>query len=417
MKKEATVDLTHVERIRRALSQHAGRPEVVEILSAIERAHEQVNAVLGGNDAGGTFEYSHLAWAKTQLSKPQDSLPLTAETRPTPTGALAGFGQYEEYDPRWLETLAEYLEHLGVEKPEFGADPQCIAMQDDTTLAIAGDWATGFFEKQASAASRIAELMSGADYTIHLGDTYYAGTKDQVRDNFVAGWKPGRKGSLALPGNHEMYTKGWPFMQALGEHFKAQCGTTFFAMRNAHWLVLALDSAYFAPHMYLGGTLGPEKYRHHLLGHEHPNRQLEFARAQLAARGARRVILFTHHPPFELADPERKRGLEAEVLGLFGPYGLKGGPDYWAWGHIHATAAYFDVPGRYRARLIGHGAIPYGEASSLAGCVQFYEWERAGDPLYPDRVWNGFLQLHLSGDRLTERLIAENGATRFSAPF
>jgi hypothetical protein len=56
-------------------------------------------------------------------------------------------------------------------------------------------------------------------FTIHIGDVYYVGTVDEVQSNVLgiapAGvqkgvkWPWGSRGTFALNGNHEMYTRGW----------------------------------------------------------------------------------------------------------------------------------------------------------------------------------------------------------------
>ncbi len=407
MEIEAKVDPSHVERIRRALRDHAGTPEVAELLAAIDSAHEHAHRALAG-DESASLEHSHLAWARTQLFAPADPLPARARTRVTKAGELAGYGKYEEFDPGWLETLAEYLEHILTAKPRFGESPQCIEIGDRASLAIAGDWATGYWEGDDTAAARIARLMSDADYTIHLGDTYYAGTELQVSDQLTARWPRGKRDCFAVPGNHEMYTKGWPFRKAIHERFPSQQRTTFFALRNAQWLVLALDTAYFAPFMYLDGTLGPDD-----------DAQRAFARGLLAERGARRVILFTHHPPYGLVGPAQKRPLQTHVSRFFEASRMPDGPDYWAWGHLHATAVYAGSEGVPRGRLIGHGAIPFGPASELATipAIRWYEQKLAGDDRCPQRVLNGFLRLELDGRDAHEAYVAENGETRWSGAF
>ena len=54
-------------------------------------------------------------------------------------------------------------------------------------------------------------------FTIHLGDVYYVGDSNEVRENFLAEktspytpvkWPMGAKGGFALNGNHEMYAEG-----------------------------------------------------------------------------------------------------------------------------------------------------------------------------------------------------------------
>ena len=58
---------------------------------------------------------------------------------------------------------------------------------------------------------------------------------------------------------------------------------------------------------------------------------------------------------------------------------------------------------------LGHGSIPYGAASELAGpqregVVNWYETKLADDPDVPKRVLNGFVKLVLDGPNLTEEL-------------
>jgi hypothetical protein len=411
-------------RSRRVLRERKNTPEVRDVLDWIEDAHVHAQRALAG-DESASFEHSHLAWAKTALFAPSDPLRARPERHATKSGALRGFGKYEEFDPGWLETLAEYLEHLAVKKPKFGVAPQCVDVASESfTLAVAGDWAAGYWLGEQTPAAKIAGLMSSADYTIHLGDTYYAGTQKQVSEHLTAKWPRGRVDGFAVPGNHEMYTKAWPLMEALAARFPSQRGTTFFALRNPYWLVLALDTSYFASGMYLDGSLGPETVRRHWLGRKRPNPQREFMRQQLARCGKRRVMLFTHHPPYALTGPSKHDGDKKyewarDVLEIFTASGLPSGPDYWAWGHIHATAVYRHVPGTFRGRLIGHGAIPFGASSALAkekakhdGRVVWYESvpvETGGQ-----RMPNGYLRLELDRAKAREALIGENGDVRWS---
>src|ERR1035437_8855390 len=79
---------------------------------------------------------------------------------------------------------------------------------------LAGDWGTGTDEARIVAA---AMEKSEPDFTIHLGDVYYVGDNNEVRENFLGEktspyapvkWPMGAKGSFALNGNHEMYADG-----------------------------------------------------------------------------------------------------------------------------------------------------------------------------------------------------------------
>jgi hypothetical protein len=51
------------------------------------------------------------------------------------------------------------------------------------------------------------------EYTIDLGDTYYAGFKDEISHNLLACWPCGIKYEkcFAMNGNHEMYCGGKPY--------------------------------------------------------------------------------------------------------------------------------------------------------------------------------------------------------------
>ena len=63
------------------------------------------------------------------------------------------------------------------------------------------------------------------DFTIHLGDIYYVGSLAEVNEHFLGvdnphndftpcAWPPGRVGSFALAGNHEMYGLGDAYLRA-----------------------------------------------------------------------------------------------------------------------------------------------------------------------------------------------------------
>ena len=221
--------------------------------------------------------------------------------------------------------------------------------------------------------------------------------------------------AFAIRGNHEMYCKGGkPFMKRLPKYFPAQNGVSCFAMSNENWLVLALDTAYFAKPMFLNGTLGPER-----------RAQWTFAADRLkeAKSANRRVILLTHHAPFNLLRTKHE-DLRHEVHNLFRANRGTDWPDLWAWGHLHNAAVYANAPGEFRGRLIGHGAYPFGCSSDLAkrqcdGVVLWHETVNAGDKEpYDLRVTNGFLRIDLNGRDAHEAIWAELGdEPRWKADF
>src|ERR1019366_1984772 len=87
-------------------------------------------------------------------------------------------------------------------------------IDDRVKISLAGDWGTGTDEARIVAA---AMEPSEPDFTIHLGDVYYVGDNNEVRENFLGEktspyapvkWPMGAECSFALNGNHEMYADG-----------------------------------------------------------------------------------------------------------------------------------------------------------------------------------------------------------------
>src|SRR5215831_5898180 len=90
------------------------------------------------------------------------------------------------------------------------------APDEPVRVSVAGDWATGT-EESEQIAERIRDFLP--HYTLHIGDVYYAGDKDEVETNCLGQaprgsnrrgveFPPGSIGSFAMNGNHEMYANG-----------------------------------------------------------------------------------------------------------------------------------------------------------------------------------------------------------------
>jgi hypothetical protein len=325
----------------------------------------------------------------------------------SPEGVIWGTGKYQELDPGWAEAFAVYLESLlpvfGGKHP-FMVDPQVITIPNDVQIGLAGDWGTGNWRTAANPApstdvgNHMAMLQP--HLTIHLGDVYYAGTSDQEQHLLVNIWPKGSIGSLALNANHEMYSGSKPYFAAIASAtspFAMQKGCSYFALQNDHWVIVGLDSAYFSPEegLYMDGSLGPDE-----------GTQVMFLQQQVAT--GKKVIVLTHHNGLA-ADGSSTTGLWAQVMSAF-PAGA--GPAYWYWGHVHIGAVYQPKPpANVMCRCIGHGALPWGQASELASNanVVWYETRSADDPDIPERVLNGFAMLYLEGPNFQEVLYDENG--------
>ena len=350
----------------------------------------------------------HLMLAHSALTNDSDgvvnSLQAGAVVGVGPDGVIWGTGKYEQFDPGWAEAFAVYLESLLTGKHPFMANPQTIPIPDAVQIALAGDWGTGDWRTAANPApstdvrNHLAFLQP--DVTIHLGDVYYAGTGDQEQHILVNLWPQGSIASLALNSNHEMYSGAKPYFQAISNPpFDQQKGCSYFALENANWVIVGLDSAYFAsePGLYMDGSIEPAG----------GTTQVQFLQSKVAT--GKQMIVLTHHNGLA-EDGSSTTGLWSQVLSAF-PAGS--GPAYWYWGHVHAGVVYKPRgPANVPSRCCGHGALPWGQATHLGNNnpnVLWYEDRFANDPDIPERVLNGFTVLYLDGPKIEEIFYDENG--------
>ncbi|CAF1299922.1 unnamed protein product [Rotaria sp. Silwood1] len=126
--------------------------------------------------------------------------------------------------------------------------------QDDTVnIAVVADWGAGTMESALVASA----MMNGLDltfqqqkathnlphYSIHLGDIYYVGLPTEI-EHCCLGVKPhwadrgvrwpiGQNGSFTIPGNHELYSRGFGYW----DYFLPN-------VENDQWRIIALDTGY-----------------------------------------------------------------------------------------------------------------------------------------------------------------------------
>ncbi len=322
-------------------------------------------------------------------------------------GEIVGFGKYQQLDLRWeLVAGTVWLENLLHKHPFPPGAPTILPMADEVSIALVSDWGTGNFGPGDSPSTKIAKFIPTlhSDYTVHLGDVYYAGTNGEETSKLINLWPQGSKGSFALNSNHEMYSGGGPyFNDAVGGPVfnKLQSPWSFFALENRHWIVVGLDSAYFSDvlTLYMNGTLGKD------------NAQVAFLKT-IASRG-KKVIVLTHHNavPENGVPGNQPLQLFTDVMTAFAGHQA---PFYWYWGHVHIGAAYTPVQSGVRCRCIGYGALPWGYSTDLKtgydqGKIEWFETRNAGDSSDPLRIFNGFVHLKLNGPDLTETFYDENG--------
>ncbi len=326
----------------------------------------------------------------TPLPQSEDELP----TRVLKDGTLLGCRKWELLDLLWSEALLKWIENLRHHAP-FATNPALVKMDSDVVLAIAGDWGTGPFDSHAPAVAVANQMqLALADFTIHLGDVYYAGTHSQ-EDVDMVGWPQGKHGAFTLNSNHEMYSGAHGYFKELSKRFPVQQGTSYFALYNDDWLVVGLDSAYAsdAMNLYMDGTLNTQ--------------QIEWMKT-LPKR--KKLMVLSHHQGFDISG-HNKTALYQPVCDALGRE-----PDYWYWGHLHNGICYAPQGGLH-ARCAGHGAIPYGTTSELNGHarVLWSETQLAGDEAYPQRVLNGYVKVRLKGEEIVETFYGEDGSVRWSS--
>jgi hypothetical protein len=294
---------------------------------------------------------------------------------------------------------------------------------DKCCLGIAADWGSG-----TESAIRVAEGIRtfNPDVTIHMGDVYFAGTPDEY-DRIFIGEPPGAPGSwprgsakrhrlddalaaYAMNGNHEMVSGGYGLIEHALPALDQK--TTYFALENAHWRIVALDTGYTQPH---GGL--SQMFSNFLTDSTSgltPDQEKWLAECVFKDSADKRpVILLSHHQPmsaFEVATPA--------LITQLAPYLDR--TLLWFWGHEHRLALYAPVQlggHTVRGRLIGHAGMPIAPTfTPLANS----EWTSAIVATPPDGVglkdaidgtlyaYCGYMMVTLEDEKLTVRYYNED---------
>jgi hypothetical protein len=321
---------------------------------------------------------------------------------------------YDSTDPGWAYALVA-LAYTWGQTPPFQLPPNypaqpAITIPDNVTLGILGDW--GGWNTPAQ---QIGNTAKAADYLIHLGDVYYAGTNTSdvlepyQSTHFLNVW-PGPAGrSFDLNSNHDMYAHATGYSLttlAPGTAFKAQQGANVFALCNKSFRIVGLDSAYYASvdNLYDVGTLGNAS-----------SGQAMFLQQQatLAAAAGQELIILTHHNGLS-ADGSKPQPLWQEVINQLSA--LAGKSVCWYWGHVHVAAVYQPclINGiTIYPRCCGHGCIPWGVATALKKkSVLWFEREVLG-PGKNYFVTNGYATLTLKGASMTETFYDQSGKSQW----
>jgi Calcineurin-like phosphoesterase len=364
-------------------------------------------------------------------------------------GVVAHPGPYE-IDVGWGQSLINYYKYLDqrVPFPTHMQRANYSGVQDlvsDATgeirIALVGDW--GVAPSYPIAKKVIDRIASrNPHYVIHLGDVYYSGLPTEEKDAFFNTLWPFQSPtvSLALNSNHEMYSGGVGYYNGLlkDPRFTTQREIGYFALQNQNWLIVGLDTAYFArwsSRLYQDGTLGNTIDTDGMVQRNWFNRLLHDP-----AQTGKRVIILTHHDGFDI-DPLRG-GVKFKTLWTEMTGSVRGKNDptqpgnrigvhdwWWYWGHVHAPIVYerifFSDNSSVTARCAGHGAVPYlpypvnyanfGDGTFVIKWAETATENRTPtDGTDKDRAPNGYALLTLTGTTIKEEFFDEDGRSRWS---
>jgi hypothetical protein len=266
-------------------------------------------------------------------------------------------------------------------------------MSNSALISVAADWGTGTDE-----AKRVADTIkfSIPDYTIHLGDVYYVGDEKEIKENFMGikvsdfdpvEWPKGSKGTLAIPGNHEMYANGSGFYDTLLPWINQP--VSYFQLTNDYWMILGLDTAYNSTG--LGASC------------EMPDQLMHWLDGLHLSTEKRRIVVLTHHNPLSAFDTSYPK-IAAQLSGLI----KQPWPLLWLWGHEHRMAIYepWNVAGlNILGSCIGHGGMPFELKKPRNGMphVQFTDTRKYPNDEGLDVGYNGFAEFAFENESLEIR--------------
>lgn len=275
--------------------------------------------------------------------------------------------------------------------------------QDSIRIALVADWATDTPQSDA-----IGDAIKTREphYSIHLGDTYYVGTHDEIENNYGkdSSWPYGTLGSFVITGNHEMYSNGVPLYRDLLPRMglvapnRVEQHASYFCLENEYWRIIGLDTGY--------RSVGLPILEFLLAKADLPQEILDWLREDVKIHEDKRGIIFlTHHQynsAFERPYPKTSKqlasliGNERDVL--------------WFFGHEHRFAIYGNYKGKggvsAYSRCIGHGGMPEEVRKKVKeSCVEesklvLHDPRKADELEGLELTHNGFCILELNGANL-----------------
>ncbi|MDO9021355.1 MAG: metallophosphoesterase [Deltaproteobacteria bacterium] len=377
-----------------------------EIEAAVERIKEADHGngvITAPEDALASLLQSFLA-EHADLNR-DDLLSRNALSEAGSGGLEATFDTHDvkgwvfDYLPSWLAGRLH-------KRPFLRPSETVKTIPEGARIALLGDWGTGLYGAPACAKS-IAAVRPAYDVVMHLGDVYYAGTKDEVQRRFLDLW-PTVAGAQnrALNSNHEMYSGGEGYFDLTLKDGRFQQSSSCFAMQTSRLLLLGLDTAY--------------------QDHDLSDDQVAWIRRRVDGAGGRKVVLFSHHQPFSQYESGGEK-LVAKLGDLLAQRRIFA----WYWAHEH-RCVFFDRHEDWQmwGRCIGHSGYPAFRDRFKTKPVKTNSdgsfWQRVSQTRWPAadvldgvNVYvageaeryspNGYVTLVLEGDTIHELVHAADG--------
>lgn len=271
--------------------------------------------------------------------------------------------QFGGCDPKFVKALTKYAQLL-ISRGEIPyrrwQDINAFVIEDKLpeqgVVGFVADWGTG----QPTAVEVLRQVRQhDPAVVIHLGDIYYAGTDYEVENYFYKVWREVLQldvsgiHSYTLAGNHDYYAGGQPYYTLLD---KLQQPASYFCLRNAHWQIIALDTALRDEHLKPGApptSLDPS--------------ELAWLKDKMLNSGGRRTILLSHHQLFSTNEQFEGRSYNPLLHSQLAPLLPK--VDLWLWGHEHDLVVFEPHMNLARGRCIGGSAFPVGKYEMPAAHV------------------------------------------------
>jgi hypothetical protein len=239
--------------------------------------------------------------------------------------------------PDWYGWALSLLDHVdrkdahGIVRPHTGQP--AFPFPDTGRVALLGDWGTGLYGAPICAQS-ITNDSSPFAMIMHLGDTYYSGTPQEMRDRFTKFWPQREAIHRAINSNHDMYSGGFAYFDDIIAKAPFNQRSSYFVHQNTWWTLIGLDTAY--------------------VDHDMDEDQAIWLRATIKAAGDRKIILFSHQQLFSHLESQG-----SNFLVSFGDVIESGRIFAWYWGHEHRCCLYDEHPDYgFLARCVGHSGMP-----------------------------------------------------------